>query len=47
MIKEFFACYNLVSNFEDYCLENDSAFLYNEDLNKLFSDSSSDESNSD
>ena len=34
MIKEFFICYNLVSNFEDYDLENDPTFLNNEDLNK-------------
>ena len=45
MVKEFFVCYN--SNFEDYGFENAPIFLFKEDLNKLFSDSSYDESDSD
>ena len=47
MLKEIIDCFNLVSNFEVYVFEKDSSFLYNENLNELFNDSSSDESDYD
>ena len=44
MFKEFFDCYSIVSNIEEYGFEPESSFLSNDDLNELFNDSSFDES---
>ena len=36
MIKEFFDCYNLISNFDEYGIEEDDSFYTNDTLNNLF-----------
>jgi hypothetical protein len=43
IINEFFICYNLVYDFGIYGIEKDPDFLYYEDLNDLFDESSDDE----
>lgn len=44
IINEFFDCYNLVFDFDSYGIEKDPDFLYYEDLEALFDDSSDDDS---
>ena len=44
IINEFFDCYNLVFDFDSYGIEKDPDFLYQEDLEALFDDSSDDDS---
>ena len=36
LIQEFFECFSLVSNFQDFGFEKDSSFLYNE-LSSIYS----------
>ena len=40
MIKEFFGCYNLIRNFDDYGIEEDDSFYTNDALNNLLEESS-------
>lgn len=44
IINEFFDCYNLIYDFDSYGIEKDSNFLYYEDLEAMFNDSSDEDS---
>ena len=44
IINEFFDCYNLIYDFASYGIERDSNFLYYEDLEAIFNDSSDEDS---
>ena len=43
LINEFFECYNLVYDFDNYGIEKGPDFLYYENLNALFDESSDDD----